>query len=98
MPPTTKKTFRRELFAFVLVCLVFALLYTVVLWDSRHFRGIDPQTDVGFLQKLGNRFYFSSVTTSTIGYGDITPQTHVARALVSVHAVISLVQFVHFFV
>lgn len=33
--------------------------------------------------------YFSTITQLTIGFGDIAPKTMLARALVSIHAIVS---------
>lgn len=61
-------------FLYVFLIVAFSLLYWLVpfFWSS-------PLTFIG-------SFYFSVVTITTLGYGDITPQTDVARLAVSVQS------------
>ena len=42
-------------------------------------------------------FYFSMVTSATVGYGDITPQTPLAQGITVVHVIFSFVFAVLFF-
>ena len=62
----------------ILVIVVFTLLFCGL--DDSHFNHMYPHSD-GFLAKLTDRFYFTIVTISTIGYGDITPKSVIARLL-----------------
>jgi hypothetical protein len=50
---------------------------------------IDPQSfDLGIRpQEISSFIYFSLVTLSTLGYGDITPNTPAAQSLASLEAV-----------
>ncbi len=52
---------------------------------------IDPASFVGLPENPGQLFlsllYYSFVTLTTLGYGDISPATHVARALAYLQAV-----------
>jgi len=65
---------------FVFVVVVFAALYAVL----DRFSGVANFTVGGEARVLNfaEAMYFSFVTLSTIGYGDITPLTHVARVIV----------------
>jgi len=65
---------------FVFVVVVFATLYAVL----DRFSGVANFTVGGEARVLNfaEAMYFSFVTLSTIGYGDITPLTHVARVIV----------------
>ena len=47
---------------------------------SDHFNGIDLETDDGITYIL-NRVYYMVMTVSTVGYGDITPKSTLARLL-----------------
>jgi hypothetical protein len=57
---------------------------------SKHFNGIPKEDDSSFLGKFFNRLYFSTVSMSTLGYGDITPKSPVARLVVMAFLAIPL--------
>lgn len=66
-----------ELYALLVVWLGFAALYVLLdRQDRRHFafgdRWVDP-------------LYFSVTTTMTVGYGDYTPKTRLAKMVVIGH-------------
>lgn len=72
-----------KLCCIVLCVLLFTSILTLVCWDTnKHFKGIDEESDKTWLQKFGNRFYFSTVTASSTGYGDVVPVSFTARAIV----------------
>lgn len=57
----------------------FGLVYAAMhVWNEKHFEFTDPWVDP---------FYFSATATSTVGLGDITPKTRLARLIVTVHLV-----------
>jgi voltage-gated potassium channel Kch len=58
----------------IIVCYVAFLMQ----FDMSHFTHIQVnavQNDNTFFEKVGNRLYFTLVTLSTVGYGDMVPQT-----------------------
>ena len=55
----------------------------LTLVDPGAFNGLDGGSDQSFLQLL----YYSFVTLTTLGYGDISPVSPVARALAYLEAV-----------
>lgn len=59
---------------------VFAFIYVI---DPGTFRGLDPGT-IGHDKFM----YFSMVTLTTLGYGDVTPITRVGETVVTMEAVI----------
>ena len=59
--------------------VIVALFFTVFFGSTSDFNGLDEDTDSNFIQKFLNRFYFSVITLSTVGYGDISPKTFGAR-------------------
>lgn len=70
---------------------VYFLLLFLTLWillvifcpeGELHFNGIKKEEDVTFIDKLFNRFYFSIVTGTTLGYGDISPKSKTARIII----------------
>ncbi|MEM7353842.1 MAG: ion channel [Acidobacteriota bacterium] len=71
---------------YLLIGFIFALLF--VLFEqlaSGSFRGLGPD---GFGDDMHIAVYFSFVTLTTLGYGDITPVSELAQTLVLVEAII----------
>lgn len=77
-----------EMFAYR---FTYFLLLLLSLWISLivfcpegeiHFNGIKKEDDETFVDKLFNRFYFSIVTGTTLGYGDISPKSKTARIII----------------
>lgn len=65
---------------YLLLGLIFALLYALIayFWPEGSFNGIAVQKDA---IQLDNFLYYSFVTLSTAGYGDITPINPLLRTL-----------------
>tara|TARA_Y100000768_G_C23934663_1_gene661930 strand:+ start:1005 stop:1304 length:300 start_codon:yes stop_codon:yes gene_type:complete len=59
--------------------LTFTILFTVLGYDTNDWNGIDEEEDMTLCQKIFNRFYFSIISVSTIGFGDISPKTKKLR-------------------
>ncbi|WPZ36633.1 ion channel [Thalassobaculum sp. OXR-137] len=72
-----------------LITVIFAAIYRLI----DRFDGVPTFTfsgvsrDIGFSESL----YFSIVTLSTVGYGDIVPLTHAVRAVVAVQIVLGII-------
>jgi Trk-type K+ transport system membrane component len=64
----------------VTVTIIAAILLTL---DHTHFNGFDDEKkrNDGLLQKFFNRIYFCSTTLSTVGYGDVSPKSNLARGI-----------------
>lgn len=79
----------QAMFAFLtfysLIIIVFACLYRIIDLYSpgHHFVVAGAMRDLTFLEGL----YFSIISLSTVGYGDITPISSAVRALVAVQTV-----------
>lgn len=73
----------------ILITIIYGLMYSMMRPEEFGFKGLlDP-------------FYFSFTTMSTVGYGDFTPKTDRAKALVMTqHAVmiVGVVTLVNFFI
>lgn len=72
----------RDLTILFIVNIVYSIIYLIFCYDAEHWNGMDLEGDPSLSDKLFNRLYFSVVTFSTVGYGDITPATRIARTLV----------------
>ena len=74
-------------------CTAFAVLFVVFFLatlrlDSTHFRGFDEEKRSS--ERFLNRLYFVATTLSTVGYGDMSPKSTLAKS-VSVAAMTCLV-------
>ena len=73
----------------ILIAIIYGLMYSMMRPEEFGFKGLlDP-------------FYFSFTTMTTVGYGDFTPKTDRAKALVMTqHAVmiVGVVTLVNFFI
>jgi hypothetical protein len=88
---TASEVDREVLCASISAYLLLGLLWTFAYWlvaelipDAFAFNGSDKSL-AGF-----NGFYFSFITLSTVGYGDITPVAKVARMLAAMEAMTGL--------
>ena len=69
---------------YLLIGMSWAFAYHfIALMEPSAFNGLSPDPDVRFISLL----YYSFVTLTTLGYGDITPATPFARALAYLQAV-----------
>ena len=71
--------FLKILKMYFIILLFFSILYTIFGYNSSDWNGIKKENDNTLIEKFFNRFYFSSITFSTIGYGDISPNTPLLR-------------------
>lgn len=70
---------------YLLLGILWALAYAFLeLLVPGSFKGIELTTTAGW---HNNWFYFSFVTLTTLGYGDITPMTSAGRSLVYLQAI-----------
>lgn len=91
----TNELFRRFML-YILTILVFTLIYLYIGYDSNDWNGIEPEADITLGDKFFNRFYFTTLSMSTIGYGDITPKTKRLRALTILFAMLMILEFYTF--
>ena len=82
-----------NLFEIFFLYTIFALI--LCNYDHTNWLGITEQEDNTFYKKFFNRFYFTSTTYSTAGYGDISPKTIRARIMVMVLQTLILIEIVN---
>jgi voltage-gated potassium channel Kch len=71
--------------AYLFIALAFASLYTALAtWSPAAFQLGEPASGERLFDRL---FYFSLVTLTTLGYGDIVPLNPLARSLVTLESV-----------
>ena len=80
--------------AYLLIGIIWALIYTMIALIEPSAFQVSFTTQHHFLQHAPHRFYFtqflyySFVTLSTLGYGDIIPVKNFARAFSALEAII----------
>jgi hypothetical protein len=75
---------------YIMIGLLFAAIFVYLVFqnpESFLFNNINIQTH---LERSYNLIYFSFTTLSTVGFGDIVPQTFVAKGLVVVEEITGL--------
>jgi voltage-gated potassium channel len=73
---------------YILIGYIFSILYTLLLEYSPHaLKGMEV---AAWYDNLPTTTYFSFVTLTTLGYGDISPATPMAEVLVILEAVIGM--------
>ena len=82
----------RTVLAWVVHYFLFVVAYCVLLPDSMDWNGVEDDEEWG--NRVLNRAWFALATSSTIGYGDITPRTRRAKALAATQILTMLGLFV----
>ena len=82
---------KRLLLAYLTCITLFFIALLVIGWKTEDWNGIHPDNDNTLWEKIRNRFYFSAITFSTIGYGDITPKSHSLRILTAIMAIATMI-------
>ena len=74
---------------YLLFVIVFASLYSIIDYISMapHFSIQGEIRDISFLEAI----YFSLITFSTVGYGDMTPVSHAVRIVVTIQVLTGVV-------
>lgn len=89
---TLKKIIKSLVFVLLLSC-VFSVLLTY--FDHTHWNGIDEtEEEQTIFHKVFNRLYFVTSTMSSVGYGDITPKTNIAKGVVILLQLLVLIGFI----
>jgi hypothetical protein len=75
--------------AYLLIGMTFAQLYYLVLiWNPDAIKLLAPATSLDPHELRSQLVYFSMITLSTVGYGDILPVSDHARMLAMIEAVV----------
>lgn len=76
---------------YLILGMIWAIFYTILLqYSPDAFKGIEPEL---WISDLRTMTYFSFVTLTTLGYGDISPFTPTAEVLVILEAVTGMFYF-----
>lgn len=87
----TSHTRKSLLILLITSIILFSLLYAYALGPD-HFRGMSTQGS------YMDYIYFSLTTQTAVGYGDISPQTTVARGVVMLQMLVTLAPLFFIFV
>jgi len=73
---------------YLILGFIWAIFYTLLIQLSPEaIRGVEPEN---WTHSLSTMTYFSFVTLTTLGYGDISPVTPIAKVLVMLEAVVGM--------
>ena len=76
---------------YLILGFIWAILYTILIQlQPEAIRGLEPEN---WVYALSTMTYFSFVTLTTLGYGDMSPVTPIAKVLVSLEAVTGMFYF-----
>lgn len=74
--------------AYLLIAMIFGQLYGIALvWNPDALHLAHPLQQMSPQQRGGEILYFSVITMSTVGYGDVLPTSEVTRMLAAIQAV-----------
>ena len=74
-----------KLFAIILLIIIFSLIFYNYYGNKSNWNINESNLDINCEDEhvsLSDMFYFTTVTSFTIGYGDITPKTNPVKYLV----------------
>jgi hypothetical protein len=73
---------------YLLIAMIYAQLYAIALvWNPEALRLTVPLEQLNPQSRAGEVLYFSIVTLSTVGYGDILPNSEITRMLAAIEAI-----------
>ena len=73
-----------NLISIIFFFVIYSVLYTI---DINHFRGANSYLDI---------FYLTTSTQSSIGYGDVAPNSRTAKIIASIHHIVIILIMAHF--
>jgi voltage-gated potassium channel Kch len=75
--------------AYLLIAMVFTeLFYLTLVWDPQAIHLLKPLEEMTVSELRGELLYFSMVTITTVGYGDVLAASPTARMLAIIEAVL----------
>ncbi len=71
----TNETVSKKLYYYLSVISIFTIFFYIIGPKTEHWDGIKKHHDNTFWKKIFNRFYYTIICISTIGLGDMKPNT-----------------------
>lgn len=73
-------TINKNITSVLIINFIIFLLFAIIYYDFK--------TEFSNMNDLVDAIYFTSMTQSTVGYGDIVPKTRKMKCVVAVHHII----------
>lgn len=90
------KNFSVKIISYLCILFSVVFIYLTFGWNSEEWNGLDDTNDVTFEDKFINRMYFTFVTFSTAGYGDISPKSKKLKLISCTVAFIMIIEIMNF--
>lgn len=82
---------------FIKICIILTIFTLIYMnFDYKHWNGINQIDDKSFFKKILNRLYFTAITFTSVGYGDITPKSNINRIITIIFNIIILLIILEF--
>lgn len=81
---------------YIITLLIFTFIFLLAGYDSNKWYGLDEENDKTYMQKFGNRAYFTTMAFSTIGFEKVYPKTPILKALLSIMGIIVITELLTF--
>jgi hypothetical protein len=76
--------FKKIITDVLLFDLFMTIIYLIFTYDSSHWSGEGKDDDDTLAKKAGNRFYYSTMISTTLGMGPISPTSFTAKFITTV--------------
>tara|TARA_Y100000741_G_scaffold327177_1_gene279650 strand:- start:1135 stop:1416 length:282 start_codon:yes stop_codon:yes gene_type:complete len=86
------KNFQKKILGHTFLLILVSIIFITIGWDSNEWNGLDETNDLTTEDKLLNRIYFTCITFSSVGYGDISPKSKKLKLIASVVAYIVIIE------
>lgn len=88
------KNFQKKIMAHTCLLFFVVFIFMTMGLDSDEWNGLDETNDKTFEDKFINRMYFTFVTFSTAGYGDISPKSKKLKLISCCVAFIMIIEII----
>jgi hypothetical protein len=75
---------------YLLIGVFFGMIYQIVLVFDPHAFHFNPTNFKNLTPTDGDLFYYSLITLSTVGYGDVSPVAPIARSISMIEAILGV--------
>jgi len=79
----------KKVYIIAMIIIGFTAIFSCFDNSNFNYNG-NMQPETNFTDRLIDRLYFTTITASTIGYGDITPRTNITKILTMVMVLIMI--------